>query len=129
MQFYQQRIAITFADVFYPTRIRPQKLLRLREKDPEHNWMDVGGGSIYVLLPLSRRQTAFRRFYRPERVPTKHLQPYPATNIIMYTSIALPMAQLSTLNIYSCMVKSGVSGLAVRASYGLQSARYIHSTK
>ena len=102
MQFYQQRIAITFADVFYPTRIRPQKLLRLREKDPEHNWMDVGWGQ-YVLLPLSRRQTAFRRFYRPERVPTKHLPPYPATNIIMYTSIALPMAQLSTLNIYSCI--------------------------
>ena len=44
-------------------------------------------GAVYVLLPLSRRQTAFRRFYRPERVPTKHLPPYPATNIIMYTSI------------------------------------------
>ena len=52
MQFYQQRIAITFADVFYPTRIRPQKLLRLREKDPEHNWMDVGGGAVCFITPF-----------------------------------------------------------------------------
>ena len=31
-------------------RIRPQKLLRLREKDPEHNWMDVGWGQYICFI-------------------------------------------------------------------------------
>ena len=55
-------------------------------------------------LPLKiASQPLFAAFYCPERVPTKHLPPYPATNIIICTSIALPMAQLSTLYIYSCI--------------------------
>jgi len=39
-------------------------------------------------LPLKiASQPLFAAFYCPERVPTKHLPPYPATNIIICTSI------------------------------------------
>ena len=111
--FYQQRIAITYVDVFFSTRIRPQKLFRLREKDPElqFNWRMYGWGAAF---PAHNRYSFFEEgteplfaaFYCPERVPTKHLPPYPATNIIICTSIALPMTQLSTLNIYSSRYRS-----------------------
>ena len=58
-------------------------------------------------LPLKiASQPLFAAFYCPERVPTKHLPPYPATNIIICTSIALPMTQRSTLNIYSSRYRS-----------------------
>ena len=53
-------------------------------------------------LPLKiASQPLFAAFYCPERVPTKHLPPYPATNIIICTSPALSMAQPSVLYTYS----------------------------
>ena len=113
--FYQQRIAIAFVDVFLSNKNSSPEIVEIEREGPITNWRMygwAGGRYVYPFPALNTpffeegTEPLFAAFYCPERVPTKHLPPYPATNIIICTSIALPMTQRSTLNIYSSRYRS-----------------------
>ena len=144
--FYQQRIAITFVDVFFfSNKNSSPEIVEIEREGPRTTIGGcIGGGqgaNRYVYpFPAHNRysfffeegtEPLFAAFYCPERVPTKHLPPYHATNIIICTSIALPMTQLSTLNIYSSRYRSRAVCLVWR--FGLRwssiGSIHIHSTK
>ena len=113
--FYQQRIAITFVDVFFSNKNSSPEIVEIEREGPRTTiggCMVGGRGQIdmFTRFPPTigtpfffeeGTEPLFAAFYCPERVPTKNLPPYPATNIVICTSPALPMAQPSVLYTYS----------------------------